>query len=68
MGHGAQRGGALEECGTGAPCRVWFTKPGCHHVSFPVAIEGDEPVVPVEVEIAPGRIPRVEVELNRSAR
>jgi hypothetical protein len=60
--------GVLEECGTRDPCRVWVTKPGRYRVTFGVAIEGYEPIAPVEVEVAPGRIPRVEIALRRRDR
>jgi hypothetical protein len=55
--------GGLDECGTGFPARVWFTKAGRYRVSFP-PIEGYEPIAPVEVAVAAGKISRVEVQLH----
>jgi hypothetical protein len=60
--------GKLECCGDGDPCRLWVTTPGRYRVSFPAAIEGYEPVAPIEVEVAAGRIARVEVQLKRRGR
>jgi hypothetical protein len=56
--------GSLAECGTGHPCSVWFTKAGRYRLTLP-AIEGYEPVEPIEIEIAAGTIPLVEVALKQ---
>ncbi|MCK6461481.1 MAG: hypothetical protein L6Q95_16495, partial [Planctomycetes bacterium] len=47
--------------------RMWVTKPGRYRVSFP-EIEGYEPIDPVEVDVAPGAIPKVEIALRRRER
>lgn len=59
--------GSLDFCENGDPLRVHVTRPGRYRVSFP-EIEGYEPIAPVEVEVAPGRIPRVEIALRRRGR
>ncbi len=60
--------GELVCAGAGDACRIWVTKPGRYRVSFPAVIEGYEPIAPLEVEVAAGRIPRIEVQLSRRGR
>jgi hypothetical protein len=63
-----QGGGAeLERYEMRGGLRIHVTKTGRYRVSFP-GIEGYEPIEPVEVDVAPGTIPRVEIALRRKAR
>ena len=61
-------GGELDYPESGDPCRVKVTKAGRYRVSFPAAIEGYEPIAPVEVDVVPGKIPRIEVQIKRRER
>jgi len=56
--------GGIESCEGDFPCRVRFTKSGRYRITLP-AIEGYEPIAPIEVETVAGKIPRVEVQLRR---
>jgi hypothetical protein len=62
---GLDNDGELLYCPAGDPLRVEVTKPGRYRVLFPAGIEGYEPIAPLEVEIAAGKIPRIEVQLSR---
>jgi len=60
--------GELDWCGEGDPFCVRVTKPGRYRITLPAAIEGYEPIAPIEVDVPKGRIPRIEVLLQRRDR
>jgi hypothetical protein len=56
--------GQVDSVSRDFPSQIWFTKAGRYRLTFP-AIEGYEPIAPIEVDIAAGKIPLIEVALKR---